>query len=137
MRTACYIATAIFLLFTYWQINDATQYGNHDNWFWLLIYGATAAVTFAHTRLPLPRWALAAGSGFALGSCLFRMQDAVGNFDWSSLLRATAVPSQMNATIQQPNESGGLLIVAVWLAILAWKNSPPAAKPTGTDQSAH
>ena len=58
---------------------------------------------------------------------LFRLQDALGNFDFMALFRATAIPSQMNASIQQPNESGGLLIVAVWMAFLAWKCSSDAA----------
>lgn len=129
MKTTCYIASALFLLFAYWQINDARQYGNHDNWFWLLIYCAVALASFLHARRPLPRWALTAGAGFALGSCLFRMQDPLGNFDWMTLFRATAIPSQMNASIQQPNESGGLLLVAAWMAFLAWESGNPRGTP--------
>jgi hypothetical protein len=137
MRIACYIASVIFLLFTYWQINDTIQYGNHDNWFWLLLYGAVAVATFLHARRPLPRWSLSAGAGFALGSCLFRMQDPVGNFDWMTLFRATAIPSQMNATIQQPNESGGLLLVAIWMTILAWKSDAIASDSSGARHPDH
>jgi len=124
MKIACYILAALFALFSILQINDATQYGNHDSWFWLLLYAATAIATVLHARRPLPFAALTAGIGFAIGACLFRLQDAVGNFDFTGLFRATALPAKMNATTQQPNEAAGLLLVAVWLGILAWQARP-------------
>lgn len=127
MKIACYIFTAVFALFSYLQINDATQYGNHDNWFWLLLYATTAIVTFLHARRPLPFSLLTTGIGFSIGACLFRLQDAVGNFDFTGIFRATAIPAKMNATTQQPNESAGLLVVAIWLGILAWHARPKKA----------
>ncbi|MGE9268459.1 MAG: transmembrane 220 family protein [Verrucomicrobiales bacterium] len=118
MKIACYIATALFLLFSYFQINDVTQYQNHDNWFWILYYLATAALSFWLTRRHLPRPFLSGCVGFSLGAALFRMMDGVGNFDFSAPFRATAIPSHMNATTQAPNEIGGLLLVAAWLLFL-------------------
>ncbi len=126
MKITCYLFAALFALFSILQINDATQYGNHDSWFWLLIYAATALATFVHARRPLPFAGLTAGIGFSLGACLFRLQDGVGNFDFAGLFRATAVPAQMNAATQQPNEAAGLLLVAVWLTVLAWQARPRA-----------
>ena len=120
MRIACYILTVLFALFAFWQINDATQYGNHDNWFWLLLYAATAVISFLYARRPLPLALLTAGIGFSIGACLFRLQDAVGNFDLMGIFRATAIPEKMTVATQQPNEAGGLLVVALWLGILAW-----------------
>jgi len=121
MKITCYVFAAIFALFSILQINDAAQYGNHDSWFWLLLYAATSLATFIHARRPLPFAALTAGIGFSIGACLFRLQDAVGNFDFAGLFRATAVPAKMNAATQQPNEAAGLLLVAAWLAVLAWR----------------
>jgi hypothetical protein len=120
MKIASYIIAPLLLLFTYWQINDATQYNNHDNWFWIIYYAAAAAITFLNVVRPLPFSFFCGAIGFSLGACLFRLQDAVGNFDFAGIFRATAVPAQMNATTQQPNEAGGLLLVAVWLGVLAW-----------------
>ncbi|MGB0745183.1 MAG: transmembrane 220 family protein, partial [Opitutales bacterium] len=120
MKIACYILTAVFALFSALQFNDATQYGNHDNWFWLILYAVTAVASFIHARRPLPFAVLTAGVGFSVGACLFRLQDAVGNFDFAGIFRVAADPAKMNASTQQPNEAAGLLIVAIWLSILAW-----------------
>jgi len=128
MKTACYILTTLFALFAFWQINDATQYGNHDNWFWLLLYAATAVLSYLYARRPLPLPVLTAGIGFSIGACLFRLQDAVGNFDLAGIFRATPVPAKMTAATQQPNEAGGLLVVAIWLSILAWNRHTAKTK---------
>ncbi|WP_158279902.1 transmembrane 220 family protein [Coraliomargarita sinensis] len=130
MKITCYLFTALFALFSVLQINDAAQYGNHDSWFWLLLYACTAITTFLHARRPLPFAALTAGIGFAVGACLFRLQDAVGNFDFAGLFRATAVPANMNAATQQPNEAAGLLLVAIWLTVLAWHVRPRQSRQT-------
>ena len=127
MKITCYLFAGLFALFSLLQINDATQYGNHDNWFWLLLYAATALLTFRHTRHPVPFAALTAGIGFALGACLFRLQDAVGNFDFTGIFRAAADPAKMSAATQQPNEAAGLLLVAIWLGVLAWQARPRKA----------
>ncbi len=41
MQIACYLATAIFALFTYWQFNDLEQYGTRYSYGWVLAYGAS------------------------------------------------------------------------------------------------
>ena len=71
-------------------------------------------MTFFHQKKPLPLWSLTTMIGFSVGAALFRMQNDVGNFDFMTPFRATAIPSQMNATIQAPNETGGLFMVAAW-----------------------
>lgn len=129
MKIACYIATLVFVIFASLQINDGTQYDNHDFWFWILIYLATALLSFWQARRHVARWAFAAMAGFAFGGALFRMQDKVGNFDFSMVFRATAIPSHMNASIQGPNEVGGLLVVAFWTAFLAWRGTRMSVGP--------
>ena len=125
MRHTLTAVAFLFLLFTYWQINDASQYNNHDNWFWIILYVTASALTLVHSRWPLPRWALTSVVGFSIGGALFRMQDDVGNFDFGAIFRATAVPSQMNASTQAPNEIGGLLVVAAWFLFLAVASHSP------------
>ncbi|GAA5496271.1 Transmembrane family 220, helix [Rubritalea squalenifaciens DSM 18772] len=119
MKYFFYTMTGLFLLFTYWQLNDATQYHNHDNWFWIVYYLCAAVLTFLEARKEQPTAVYTGMIGFSVGAALFRMQDGVGNFDFSTPLRATAIPSQMNATIQAPNETGGLLLVGAWFIFLA------------------
>lgn len=119
VRYAAVTVGLLFVLFAYWQLNDAEQYRNHDNWFWIVYYLAAAVMTLWHARVRLPLWLCSGMTGFSLGAALFRMQDEVGNFDFMTPFRATAVPSQMNASIQAPNETGGLLLVAAWFLFLA------------------
>ncbi len=109
---------AFFILVTYWQFNDAEQYGNHDFIFWVIFYLATSGITIITIFRKLPSWLLPTALGFCLGATLFRIQDGVGNFDTSAIFRAEAVPAKMNATTQMPNEAGGLLLVATWFIIL-------------------
>jgi hypothetical protein len=52
MQIACYLATAIFGLFTYWQFDDLEQYGTQFWYGWVLAYGATALVALISARRP-------------------------------------------------------------------------------------
>ncbi|MGJ8725710.1 MAG: transmembrane 220 family protein [Roseibacillus sp.] len=119
MKIAKIIFSLLFLLAMYWQFNDAEQYGNHDAWFWIFFYLAAALLTAAMVKWQQPKWLLPAIVGFCLGSALFRMQDEVGNFDFTTIVRATPVPSQMNATTQKPNEVDALLLVGIWFGVVA------------------
>lgn len=119
MKIAKITVGLLFLLFMYFQFNDAQQYGNHDAWFWIFFYLGAAALTGAMIKWKPPGWLLPSIVGFCLGSALFRMQDEVGNFDISSIWRATAVPSQMNKTTQKPNEVDALLLVGGWFFVVA------------------
>ena len=118
MKIAKIVFSLLFLLAMYWQFNDAKQYGNHDAWFWIFFYLAAAILTFVLIKWTPPNWLLPSIVGFCLGSSLFRMQDQVGNFDFSAITRATAVPSQMNATTQKPNEVDALILVGLWFGFL-------------------
>jgi len=119
MKIAKIIVALLFLLFMYFQFNDAAQYGNHDAWFWIFFYLAAAVLTGLTVKWTPPSWLLPAIVGFCLGSAIFRMQDQVGNFDISALWRATAIPSQMNKTTQKPNEVDALILVGLWFGVVA------------------
>lgn len=108
--TATY--AVLFLVFAALQINDATQYGNHDAWIWIGIYvvmSAICALLFLRKRTGdvVPAWV-----GFTWGCWLFKIQDEHGNlhFDWLVLNNYwTPDSAQM---VQRVNESGGLFILA-------------------------
>ncbi|MDQ8191082.1 transmembrane 220 family protein [Roseibacillus persicicus] len=119
MKIAKIIVGLIFLYFMTLQFNDAAQYGNHDSWFWIFFYLAAAVLTGAMIKWKQPTWLLPTIVGFCIGSALFRMQDEVGNFDFTAPFRATPIPSQMNKTTQKPNEVDALLVVGLWFGIVA------------------
>ncbi len=108
MGTACLVATGLFSLFAYWQLNDLEQYGTQLWLGWFLLYGATAAVSLVSARRLL-RWSSYAGGTVAVLA--------------AAAIRVTAIewdqPIFSNETNPAGNETGGLLIVAAWLALLA------------------
>lgn len=136
MKIAKIIVGLTFLFFMVLQFNDAAQYGNHDSWFWIFFYLAASLLTFTLIRWTAPTWLLPSLVGFCVGSALFRMQDQVGNFDFTAPFRATAIPHQMNPTTQKPNEVDALLIVGLWFGVLAWKTTSLAKAPKPSEPSA-
>lgn len=135
MKKTCYIATALLLFLAVLQVNDVTQYNNHDNWFWIIYYLFGAALTFWLTRRHVPIPLLSGFCGFSFGAALFRMMDGVGNFDFLTPFRATAIPSQMNATTQAPNEVGGLILVGVWFLFLSLRAKKLSFGPLQVENS--
>lgn len=114
MRIACYAATAVFGLFTYWQFNDLEEYGTELWYLWVLAYGAVALVSLISAQRPLPRTLYLTGAAVALIAALIRMTA----IEWdSTILYNEANPAG--------NETGGLMVVAIWLALLAWRQSSP------------
>jgi hypothetical protein len=120
-RNAFYAAgTILFFVFMTLQFNDVTQYGNSDAWTWVLIYGAMMAINAGQIFCIIPREWLFAWSGFGWGALFFRIQDEQGNvhFDW---LHPDNYWDPTGTTmIQNSNESGGLLILAVWATALVF-----------------
>ena len=114
MRIACLLAAAVFCLFTYWQLNDLEQYGTRLWYGWVLAYGAVAVISLVSAQRPLPAPGLLAGAGLALVA---------------SLIRATAIEWDAkifyNESNPAGNETGGLMIVAIWLGFLCWKRKAP------------
>ncbi|WP_395341141.1 transmembrane 220 family protein [Ningiella sp. W23] len=119
------LGTILFAVFAYLQFNDASQYGNHDAWIWIVLYGFAALINLSSLLTALPNAILYVWLGFTCGSLLFRMQDDQGNLhlDWLN-------PSQYwneagTQMVQQTNESGGLVILIVWaiLHLLVSKRS--------------
>ncbi len=115
MRFLCLVATAVFAVFTYWQFNDLEQYGTRLWLGWVFAYGSVAVASAVSWRLLLP-WSLyGAGAVAAALAAAIRMTD----IEWDG-------PILYNPTNPAGNETGGLLIVAVWLTILAYRAANPS-----------
>lgn len=108
----------VFLFFAYLQLNDLTQYGNSDAWFWILIYMTPSIMSLMLIFSRLPPALLYSWLGFTLGSLSFRLQDSHGNFHWDRLNPATFWNPRTTEMVQQSNECGGLLILLVWAGVL-------------------
>lgn len=101
-------ATAIFLLFAYWQFNDLEQY-NTSLWYgWVVPYAVTALLSLGAAFRPLPRAVYLVLAIFATIGALIRASAI--NWDASVLY---------NETNPAGNEAGGLLVVGLWLFYLA------------------
>lgn len=108
MEIACYLAAAVFALFSYWQFNDLEQYGTTLWPLWVLAYGGVAIVSLVSARRALPRALYGAGALVAFVAAAIRSTD----IEW----HAEIFYNEQNPA---GNETGGLLIVAVWLGWLA------------------
>ena len=111
------LGAVLFLVFTALQFNDATQYGNHDAWVWIVIYGAMAIISALAIFKTLPQQWLFAWAGFCWGALVFRLQDNQGNLHFEWLHPANYWDATGTTMIQQSNESGGLLILALWATL--------------------
>ncbi len=112
------LGALVFLIFTYLQLNDATQYGNHDAWTWIFLYLVSSILSIALAFRTLPKHWVVGWAGFAWGCLFFRLQDDQGNFYLSRLHPANYWDPTGTTMIQNSNESGGLLILAIWACVL-------------------
>lgn len=116
MQVACYLAAAIFSLFTYWQFNDLEQYGTQFWYAWVLAYGATALVALLSARRDLPRPLYIGSAACAFVAAAIRFT----SIDWNAKIF-------YNETNPAGNETGGLMIVSFWFAFLALRSGGGSA----------
>ena len=120
MQIACYVAAAVFGLFTYLQFNDLEQYGTQYWIAWVLAYGGTAAIALISATRALPRPVYISSALLAIVAAAIR----VSSIDWN----ADIFNNESNPA---GNEAGGLLIVGLWFAFLALRRraaDPPAVE---------
>ena len=79
---------------------------------WVLTYGSVAAVSALSALRRLPAALYAAGSAVAVTAALVRAR----GIDWTG-------PILYNESNPAGNETGGLLVVGLWLAALAWSTA--------------
>jgi len=113
-----------FAVFALLQLNDTTQYSNQDAWSWIVLYGVGAILSAALIWKPLPGTLTTSWAGFCWGALVFRLQDDVGNFQLSRLNPASYWNESGTEMVQVSNESGGLLILAVWATLLVFLKRP-------------
>ena len=118
------LMAVLFVLFAYLQLNDLSQYGNHDAWIWTIMYAAAAVLSAASAFKTLPGSVVTTWAGFCAGSLLFRLQDDQGNLHLDRLHPANYWDATGQTMIQNSNESGGLVILLVWAIVLClWRRS--------------
>lgn len=108
LRVICVVAIIVFGLFTFWQFNDLDQYGTKWWQGWVLFYLVAAAAAIVALFKHLPVWVYVLGAVGSLGAAIYRSM----SIEWGN----TVLYNEQNPA---GNESGGLLIVAIWFAYLA------------------
>ena len=109
MKYACMVAAAVFALFTYWQFNDLEQYGTRWWFAWVALYGVTGVLSIGAISRPLPRGTYLTLSVLAVVGALIRAT----SISWGDRIL-------YNPTNPAGNETGGLIVVGLWLAALAY-----------------
>ncbi len=117
MRYACLVMGILFVLFTYWQFNDLEQYNTEWWQGWVLTYALCAVVSVLGFWKALPKWFYAAVS---IVSLLVAAYWSLG-IEWHK----TVLYNEENPS---GNESGGLVIIAIWFCVLAWKHGSLGCK---------
>ena len=117
MRYVCLVMAAIFALFTYFQFNDLTQYNTKLWYFWVIAYALCTLISLVSWRKALPRAVYTSVAVIALIAGLIRFQA----IDWDHKIL-------YNPNNPSGNETGGLLIIAIWFGILAWRSGSLGGK---------
>ncbi len=113
-----WVGSVLFLVFMLVQFNDFTQYNNADWWSWVLMYLACAILGFLAWKQKLSFYGAGIALGFSIGALCFKLQDDVGNWHWSRLNIANFWTEDGTEMVQQTNETGGLILIIIWLVIL-------------------
>lgn len=114
-KISCIFGFLVFSLFTYWQLNDATQYKTEQVLclLWVTSYASIALLSLicAFRKLPNKAFLLLALVPFVIA--LFRFTYIDWNYD--NVLYNPDNPAA--------NETGGLIIMALWLLALSKVNT--------------
>lgn len=111
MRYVCSFMAVLFVLFAYWQFNDLEQYDTEWWQGWVLTYSLCAIVSVVSSFKALPRWFYLSVSILMLVVALYW---SLG-IEWHK----TVLYNESNPS---GNESGGLIIIAIWFGLLTWKH---------------
>ena len=112
MRYACLVMGLLFVMFTYWQFNDLEQYDTEWWQGWVLTYSLCVVVSLLSVFKVLPRW-------FYWGTAVVALIVA-GCWSLGIEWEKTVLYNETNPS---GNESGGLLIIAAWFGVLAWRHA--------------
>ncbi len=117
MRDVCLFMGFLFSLFTYWQFNDLDQYHTEKWYLWVGVYALCAVISIVSFFRPLPMSVYIAMALAALTAAVVRVQGV----EWSKGVL-------YNPDNPSGNETGGLLVVVVWMILMAWLRRAPVSK---------
>ena len=112
-----YVVTTLFL------VSAAVQYNDPDGIYWIVFYGAAALITWLFIKDRL-HWVIPGllAMGVLVGAGLLGF-DVISN---GTIDQVMGRSWQMQNLVQEKaRESGGMLVVGIWLLVLAlriWKN---------------
>jgi hypothetical protein len=95
----------------------AVQYNDPDPWRWVAIYGAAAVACVLAIRGTLPRWLPLAVAVVAAAWAGLLAPHVVGRVAPAELFREIGMDS---VEIEEAREMVGLLLIALWMAVLAY-----------------
>ena len=110
----------LFAMFSSLQANDVSQYGT-ALWLtdtWLVGYAILAFICLYNAIRPLPPRAFLILAGVTFALALFRGSQ----IDWSQPLFCFIAPEEFAKRYPAGNETGGLIIMTLWLLLLFWIN---------------
>jgi len=110
----------LFGMFSSLQTNDVTQYGTAV-WLmdaWLIGYAILAILCFYNAFRPLPSRYFLALSILTFGMAVIRATQ----IDWSQPLFCFIAPEEFAKRNPAGNETGGLVIVTLWLVLMWFVN---------------
>ncbi len=117
------ISIAGFLLFSMFstlQGNDVGQYGTAQwlTYAWLIGYALLAFLCLFNALRPLPPRVFITLAGVTFALALFR----ASQIDWSQPLFCFTAPKEFADRNPAGNETGGLVIMTLWLLLVWWAN---------------
>jgi len=119
-KTFSILGFLLFSMFSSFQSNDVSQYGTSlwltDAWF--IGYAVLALICLYNAIRPLKPKVFLALTGITLALAIFRGSQ----IDWSQPLFCFIAPEEFAKRNPAGNETGGLVIMTLWLVLLWWSN---------------
>lgn len=112
-RTFDWIMLAAFAMSVLVQVNDP------DPWLWIAIYGAAGIVTALLIAARLQWWMAAAVAVVAAIWAATIAPRVIGKVPFMSMFGAFEM---QNIGIEESREMYGLLLIALWCAVAAWRS---------------
>lgn len=120
----------LFAMFSSLQANDVSQYGTAA-WLtdaWLMGYASLALLCLYNAIRPLPAKVFLALAAITFALAIFRGSQ----INWNNPLFCFTAPKEFAERNPAGNETGGLIVMTLWLLLLFRSNKKQAASNTLT-----
>lgn len=107
-------------MFAAFVMSVIVQYNDPDPMMWVLMYGAAALACFLMIKDVLQWWIYALVGTVALIWAGFLSRYVIGQVAFFDMFEAYEMKS---LAVEQAREMGGLLIIALWMAVLAIRSN--------------